>query len=313
MNTSRQEPTRPALWMITASLCFAMMGSLTHAVGERCDWQVIALIRIASTFAMSVALAIAAGVPLVFRTPKTLWIRSSAGTLSLLCSFYALTKLPVADVLTLTNTYPLWILLISWLRNERSATWADLACILSGVLGVALVQSPYLSGQGNFASIIALVGTLATAVAMLGLHRLKSVDPRSVVAHFSGFASVTLSACLIARGGVAAPSMFDRRTIPLLLGVGMSGTAGQVLLTKAFASGAPSRIAVLGLTQVLFAMLFDLIFEGRCLGLVSLAGFLLVLMPTAWITAGWGRTSAPEMTMKGPTLAEVRTGKEPTL
>ena len=82
--------------------------------------------------------------------------------MSLLCSFYALTKLPVADVLTLTNTYPLWILLISWLRNERSASWTDLACILSGVVGVGLIQSPYLSGRGNFASIIALAGTFAT-------------------------------------------------------------------------------------------------------------------------------------------------------
>lgn len=313
MNTSEQESIRPALWMMTASLSFAMMGSMTHAVGARCDWQMIALIRIGSTFVMSVALALAAGVPLVFRKPRTLWVRSSAGTLSLLCSFYALTKLPVADVLTLTNTYPLWIVLISWLRNERSASWTDLACILSGVVGVGLIQSPYLSGKGNFASVIALAGTFATAVAMLGLHRLKSVDPRSVVAHFSGFASVTLSLCLLARGELTAPSEFDRRTIPLLLGVGMSGTVGQVLLTKAFASGAPARIAVLGLTQVLFAMIFDLIFEGRRLGPVSLAGFLLVLVPTAWITANPGQTSTPEMTMSSLELKAVPNGKEPTI
>jgi drug/metabolite transporter (DMT)-like permease len=313
MNTSEQEPIRPALWMMTASLSFATMGSLTHAVGARCDWQMIALIRIASTFVMSVALALAAGVPLVFRTPRTLWVRSSAGTLSLLCSFYALTKLPVADVLTLTNTYPLWIVLISWLRNERSASWTDLACVLSGVVGVGLIQSPYLSGKGNFASIIALAGTFATAVAMLGLHRLKSVDPRSVVAHFSGFATVTLLLCLAVRGEVAGPSVFDRGTVPLLLGVGMSGTVGQVLLTKAFASGAPARIAVLGLTQVLFAMIFDLTFEGRRLGPASLAGFLLVLVPTAWITAAAGRTSSPETTMDGPGLRPIRNGKEPTI
>jgi drug/metabolite transporter (DMT)-like permease len=288
------EPIRPALWMLTASFNFAMMGSLAHAVGPRCDWQVIALIRIVSTFALSVALAIWAGVPLVFARPRTLWIRSSAGTLSLLCSFYALTKLPVADVLTLTNTYPLWIVLISWLRNERSTSWADLGCIVSGVLGVALVQSPYLSGKGNHASLIALVGTFATAVAMLGLHRLKTVDPRAVVAHFSGFATVTLTLCLLLRGELVSGASLDRRTVPLLLGVGLTGTIGQVLLTKAFASGAPARVSVLGLTQVLFAMLFDLIFEGRRVGSVSLAGFFLVLAPTAWITGRAGRTSPSE-------------------
>ena len=230
---------RPAIWMITASLSFAMMGSLTHAVGTRCDWLAIALIRIVSTFVLSATLAIAAGVPLVFLKPRTLWVRSSAGTLSLLCSFYALTKLPVADVLTLTNTYPLWIVLISWLRNERSTSWGDLACVASGVVGVALMQSPYLSGKGNFASVVALVGTFATAVAMLGLHRLKSVDPRAVVAHFSGFGSIAIAILLIVRREVAVPSTFDRSTIPILLGVGLTGTIGQVLLTKAFAAGAP--------------------------------------------------------------------------
>ncbi len=286
-----QEDIRPALWMITASFSFAMMGSLTHAVGPRCDWQVIALIRIASTFVMSVGLALSLGVPLVFARPKTLWIRSSAGTLSLLCSFYALTKLPVADVLTLTNTYPLWIVLISWLRNERATSWGDLACILCGVIGVALIQGSYLSGKANLASLIALVGTFATAVAMLGLHRLKNVDPRAVVAHFSGFASVTLLVCLLVRGRILSASTFDRQTIPLLLGVGFTGTIGQILLTKAFASGAPTKISVLGLTQVLFAMVFDLVFQGRRFSLVSLTGSLLVLFPTAWITARSGRQS----------------------
>src|SRR5262249_12871680 len=132
MSSDRVDSLRPALWMIGASFHFAMMGSLTHAVGSRCDWLGIALIRIVSTFILSMTLAVSAGVPLVFSKPRTLWIRSSAGTLSLLCSFYALTKLPVADVLTLTNTYPLWIVLITWLRNERSTSWGDLLCVASG-------------------------------------------------------------------------------------------------------------------------------------------------------------------------------------
>ena len=133
---------------------------------------------------------------------------------------------------------------------------------------------------------IALVGTFATAVAMLGLHRLRSIDPRAVVAHFSGFATVTLLCFLVMRGESTSPAaLFDRRSVPLLLGVGLTGTIGQVLLTKAFAAGAPARISVLGLTQVLFAIVFDLLLEGRRLGPLSIAGFSLVLLPTAWITS----------------------------
>ena len=47
----------PAIWMITAAFCFASMGALAHALGPRCDWLLIALIRILCTFVFSVELA----------------------------------------------------------------------------------------------------------------------------------------------------------------------------------------------------------------------------------------------------------------
>jgi drug/metabolite transporter (DMT)-like permease len=275
---------RPAGWMITAAFCFASMGALTHAVGPRCDWLLIALFRILCTFVFSMGLAWLGRARLVLWSPRTLWIRSGAGTISLLCSFYALTRLPVADVLTLTNTYPLWIVLISLRQVRRSDIGVDLLCVCAGVLGVVLIQRPYLSGQANIAVLVALLGSITTAIAMLGLHRLRDVDARAVVAHFSGLASLILGLWVSLHPRQASSSSFDGSTLLLLLGVGATGTVGQVLITRAFASGPPSRISVLSLTQVVFAMGFDMAIEGRVLTASTLAGFLLVLGPTAWIS-----------------------------
>ena len=267
-----QEDRRPAAWMVTAAFSFASMGALTHALGSRCDWFVAALIRIFCTFVFSVVLAWLAGARLVFWKPRTLWVRSLSGTISLLCSFYALTRLPVADVLTLTNAYPLWIVLISLRQLKRSEIGVDLVCVTSGVLGVVLIQRPYLSGQGNLAVLVALFGSVTTAVAMLGLHRLRTVDARAVVAHFSGLATVVLSVWVWMHPAIASTSTFDRTTTLMLLGVGLTGTVGQVLLTKAFAAGSPSRISVLSLTQVIFAMGYDVAIEGRVLGPSTASG-----------------------------------------
>jgi drug/metabolite transporter (DMT)-like permease len=280
---------RPASWMVTAAFSFASMGALAHAVGPHCDWLVIALVRIICTFVFSVSLTWIAGTNLLIWRPLTLWIRSISGTVSLLCSFYALTHLPVADVLTLTNTYPLWIVLLSLRQLRRGEIGVDLLCVVSGVVGVALIQRPYLSGQGNLAVVVALIASVTTAVAMLGLHRLRTVDARAVVAHFSGLASLVLAVWVSFHPAIASTSTFDSSTILMLLGVGLSGTIGQVLLTKAFASGSPSRISVLSLTQVLFAMGYDMAIEGRVLGPSTLLGFVLVLVPTAWITLHAGR------------------------
>lgn len=279
----------PAIWMITAAFCFASMGALAHALGTRCDWLVIALIRIICTFVLSVELAWLGRARLVLWTPRTLWIRSVSGTISLACTFYALTRLPVADVLTLTNTYPLWIVLLSLRQLSRVDLGIDLLCVVSGVVGVALIQRPHLSGKADLAVPVALFASFTTAIAMLGLHRLRSVDASAVVAHFSGLASLVLSVWVFVHPRSAAVSTFDANTLLMLLGVGLTGTIGQVLITKAFASGPPSRISVLSLSQVVFAMIFDTTLGGRVLTPETLLGFGLVLTPTAWITVHAGR------------------------
>ena len=58
-------------------------------------------------------LAMAAGKRLVFFRPRKLWMRSIAGSISLVCGFYAMTHYPVSEVLTLTNMFPLWVAVLS--------------------------------------------------------------------------------------------------------------------------------------------------------------------------------------------------------
>lgn len=276
--------------MLTAAFCFASMGALTHQIGPRCDWLLIAHVRIACTFVCAVALARLGGARLMLTRPRTLWVRSVAGTISLVCTFYALTRLPVADVLTLTNAYPLWIVLLSLRGLPTEQLGMDLLCVGSGMAGVVAIQRPYLSGQANVAALVALFSSFTTAIAMLGLHRLRSVDARAVVAHFAGLASLVLTGWMAFHPPGTNVTSLGPEVLLLLLGVGLTGTAGQVLLTRAFAAGAPSRVAVLSLTQVVFAMVYDVALQGRVLSSSTLLGFALVLVPTAWITLRAGRT-----------------------
>jgi drug/metabolite transporter (DMT)-like permease len=296
---------RPAIWMVSGAFTFALMGALTHALGTRCDWRLIALVRAGFMFVSMVLLARLAGVRLVFWTPRVLWVRSLAGSFSLVCSFYSLTRLPVAEVLTLTSTYPIWIVLLSWWSLRKVPTVEDLIVVASGILGVALVEQPKL-GQDHFAALVALVGAISTAVAMMGLHRLRELDARAVVAHFAGVASVAAGAWLIGRGDLGAvvgSIAADRGTPWLLLGVGLTGTVGQYFLTRAYAYGAPSELSVLALTQVVFAMGLDAAIWARTMPPVALAGSVLILAPTAWITRRMGKrpiVGAPASAPDGP-------------
>jgi drug/metabolite transporter (DMT)-like permease len=275
----------PYLWMLLGSLAFALMSTLAHELGSSCDWQVIALTRAGLAFGFAALLALAAGARVLVWRPATLWIRSLAGSVSLVCTFYALTRLPVSDVLTLTNMFPIWVGLLSWpLLGERPSARVWVAAV-SGVVGVALIQRPHFA-EGNFASILALTSSFFTAVAMIGLHRLHQIDFRSVVVHFSGVSALFCAgALLFFERPVGREAGLTMESVIMLLGVGVAATVGQLSLTKAFALGAPAKVSVVALTQIVFVMLFELVVSQRSFNPTTLLGMSLVVAPTAWLMA----------------------------
>ncbi len=269
--------------MLCGAFLFAVMSALTHALGTRCDWLVVALVRTLFMFVTTAAVARFSGVTLVVWNPPSLWMRSLAGSFSLVCNFFALTRLPIADALTLNNTYPLWIVMIAWWQLRKPPTTGDILSVLAGTVGVVLIQQPHLDSD-RLASMVALLSSVATAIAMMGLHRLKDVDPRAVVTHFAGVASLVALGWFCLRGGSSAVTVStDATTVWMLIGVGATGTVGQVFLTKAYAAGPPTRVAVIALSQVAFALGFDVLLWSRALSPLTLVGFLLVLTPTAWL------------------------------
>jgi len=285
--------------MLSGALAFAMMGTLAHALGTRCDWQIVAVTRTGLALTFAVLLALAAGVPLVFLRPRTLWMRSIAGSISLLCTFYALPRLPVADVLTLTNVFPVWVALLSWPLLREPPTRRAWIAIAIGIAGVVLVQQPHFSDEQPGAAmpaIAALVSSFTTAIAMLGLHRLQGIDPRAIVAHFSGVALLICGASLLVIPNHALESShFDNLSLAMLLGVGVCATIGQLFLTKAFAAGPPAKVSVVALTQVGFAVLFDVLVWKHSFSRITVAGMVLVMAPTAWLLVGQGQPAGGDL------------------
>lgn len=294
----RGESTRVGALVLISALLFAVMGELSHALGPRCDWTLTAFCRSVFMLGTTLTLAWRAGARLRFARPGTLWVRSVAGTFGMLCNFYALALLPVADVLTLTNTFPLWIALLSWIWLRQPLTRGELACVGLGVAGVALIQRPHFAEFG-WTVALALASSVSTAIAMIGLNRLKSVDPRAVVAHFAGVATVVVGIAALIRWNSHPPAIWDATTVGMLLGVGLTGTAAQILLTIAYASGHPGRLAVIGLSQVVFALVIDAMAWGRALSVGSAIGFAMVLAPTAWIMGRAGMRAAGAARRRG--------------
>ena len=268
--------------MVVGAFCFASMGAMTHALGTRCDWLLVGFVRAAFMCLTAVLLARMSGVKLVFQRPRMLWVRSLAGSFSLICNFYALARLPLADALTLTHTYPLWIVVLTTLALREFPTIWECLGVLCGVAGIVLIEQPHLDGD-RLASVVALLSAFSTSVALLGLNRLRSVAPIAVMAHFAGVATLIAALGVLLRSEALLSFTPTRTTLLLLLGVALSGTAAQYCLTRAYTSGTPARLAVIGLSQVVFALVLDIALWNRKIEPVMALGFILVLGPSAWL------------------------------
>jgi drug/metabolite transporter (DMT)-like permease len=285
--------------MLLGAMAFATMGALAHALAATCDWQIVALARTMLALTFATVLTLAAGARLVLWNPPILWMRSIAGSISLVCTFYALPRMPVADVLTLTNVFPVWVALLSWPVLGEAPTRQAWIAIVLGLAGVALVEQPHLASEQSTSAlpaVAALVSSFTSAIAMLGLHRLQNVDPRAIVAHFSGVAmAVCLAGLVLVPNTAIASTSFTPWSVGMLLGVGISATTGQLFLTKAFAAGPPAKVSVVALTQVVFAALFDVVITRHAIGPVTLAGMALVVAPTAWLLLSRGEPAAGDL------------------
>jgi len=271
----------PYVWMLVGAFFFAVMSALAHDLGDRCPWTLVALARAGLALLFAAALAIGSGVKLVLWRPRTLWIRSLAGSTSLVCGFFALTHMPISDVLALTNMFPLWVALLSWPLLNQPPGFGDWVAVGIGIVGILLSQAPHLQ-TGNVVMLVAIFSSFTSAIAMMGLNRLGNIDPRAIVVHFSGVSVLFCVGMIVATGSVARTAVaLDAADWLRLVGVGLSATIGQILLTKAFAVGHPARVSVVALSQVGFAMVFDMLFWGRTFSPLMLLGSALIVLSTA--------------------------------
>jgi drug/metabolite transporter (DMT)-like permease len=272
--------------MLSSALSFSTMGALSRLLSDSSDWRFLAFIRAALMLVFAGLIALGTRTPFSVIGTPILWMRSLVGSLSMICTYYTLTHdLPFAEATTLIKSYPIWVALLSWavLRDRPSGkVWV---AILTGAAGVVAISQPHF----NHASLTLSVGILSamcTAIVMLGLNRLSDVEPRTIVLHFALVSTAITGAVYLLTASRASIGAFsDARGLGMLLAMGVLGTVGQIALTKAFAFGDPSKVSVVGLSELVFGVVYDRALWHRQFGVMTLAGIALVAAPTAWLLA----------------------------
>lgn len=271
--------------MLFSAFCFALMGAFTHSLKDTFDWRVTGFARAFINFVLIVALARITAKPLIFKAPSSLWWRSIAGTISILCTFYVFARLPIAEATSLSNLVPIWMALLIAVVDNKLVSRSVLISIVLSVIGVFFIQQPHFD-QGSFAVYVGIAQALFAAIAVYNLHRTKHLHPTTVVAHFTGVATVvTFIVMLPSLSMLLDGTKYSWPVIVSLLGVGLTGTVAQLAMTRAYILGNPSINSTVGLAQVAFATILDILIWHRSFGWETILGILFITVPTTFFVA----------------------------
>lgn len=262
--------------MIWASLCFAIMAALVKGASTRLPAVQLVWMRSVLALPMVWTLLMRSRQQRIPNHRLGVLLRSVFGTLAMSLSFYSLAMLPLSDQMLLSKTGPLWIALFAPLfLNERAnaVTWI---CVLTALAGSAVVLRPSYQ-MGNIGGIAALSGAFFSAVAHMWLRRLRSSDASITIVFWFNVLTAVLTTPVVFWAG-QWPSV---REWLFMTAVAVAATAGQLLMTQAYATEEAPRVSAASYVNILFGLLIAYIVWGEVPSVSSGSGGILI------IAAGW--------------------------
>jgi drug/metabolite transporter (DMT)-like permease len=261
-------------WMLLAQACFAVMNVSARLAGGDLPWQEVAAARFLVGVLLAVLLARVRGVSLRITDRRASWGRAIFGTLSALCTFYALTspRIHLADAVTLGATAPIFVAILapSLLGEPRSR--AAGAAVVIAFTGIALVLQPRFQSAIGVAA-IATLGALLYAFAIMLLRRLGPGESgEAVVLHFSLVAMATTLLLSIPVWRTPSP-----RSALFLVGTGLAGGGAQLAMTRAYSLDGAARVSALSYLGILFTVLLAIPVFGERPSAAQIAGALAVI------------------------------------
>lgn len=270
MSAARPQAARAALLMLGSTVFFALMAVTIRLASATLHTFEIAFFR--NFFGLIAAL------PLLWRhgpdllrttqLPRYLF-RCMVGIVSMMCGFWAIGHLPLAQAVALSYSTPIFVTIAAVLflhEQVRARRWAAVAL---GFMGVMIIVRP---GSDSFTvgSLVALAAAVLSGIVAIQIKQLSKVEPADRIVLYTTLLWVPMS---------LLPALtvwtWPRGIVWVwVIAAGFLGTGGHMLWTRALKLGDVSA-----LTPITFMQL----------PIVAFAGWLLFQEPLdRWTALGAG-------------------------
>ncbi|GAB5347929.1 DMT family transporter [Alteriqipengyuania sp. 357] len=266
-----------ALALTTLSMLVKLTGEQDVHLFEIIFWrQAVTLLAMIGFAAATVGFATLR--PVRFKSHA---IRSAYGIVGMALVYGAVIMLPLAEATTINFTAPIWAVILSMLLMKERIGRYRWSAIVIGFVGILIVAQPGGNPVDPVGIAVGLGGAFMVALTSIQIQDLNKTESSTSIVFWFCLLTVPLLSIALPFVGKA----HSAETWLLLGGVGVSGAAGQLLLTNSLRYGSAATVIVMDYTALLWATIYgwqvfgDLPVPNTWIGapIIILAGTIIVV------------------------------------
>lgn len=202
-----------------------------------------------------------------------LLLRSIGGTIGLICNFWAIDHLALADANILNKMSPFFSMLMSIFILKEKPNKVEWLTIIAAFIGALFVVKPT-SGLASLPAVVGLIGGFSAGTAYTYIRKLGERGERGniIVFVFSSFSTIITLPFIL----------FDYHPMTLiqfgfLILAGLGAMMGQLNITAAYTYAPAKEISVFDYTQVVFAAMWGFLTFGEIPDGWSFLGYVIII------------------------------------
>jgi len=185
--------------------------------------------------------------------------RGLAGAMSMGCTFFALTRLPLPEWVAIGYAMPIFIVILSAVVLKEAVGIYRWSAVTAGLVGVLVIMWPRLTAfsggieaadSAAIGAVVALAAAVFGATAQIQIRNLVVTERSATVVIYFSLACTLLGLLTLPFGWVWPTP----QQAALLIGAGLVGGLGQILLTECYRYGDMSVIAPFEYSSLLLSL-----------------------------------------------------------
>ena len=266
--------TKGILFILSAAFFFSLMTVFVRLSGDVPTMQKAFFRNIVAAF-LAAFILMRSGEK--FYIPRTslmdMFLRCSIGTMGILCNFWAVDHMRIADANILNKLSPFFAILMSIFILKERPNRVEWLSVLLAFIGAAFVAKPG-AGIASFPALVAILGgfTAGTAYTYVRKLGLSGVKGPVIVFSFSVFSTLILLPNIL----LNYHPMSVKQFVFLVL-AGCSAAIAQLSVTAAYQNAPARDISVFDYSQVVYAAMFGFLLWGEIPDAWSFRGYAIII------------------------------------